>query len=257
MNLKLTKALAVIDLETTGLDVANDRIIEISVLKIEVNGNRNSLTRRVNPEIVISAESTAIHGISNEDVANEPNFKVVGAEIKQFIGNADFAGFNSNKFDIPMLAEEFLRNDIDFDMSHRKFIDVQNIFHKMEKRTLEAAYKFYCNKEIVNAHSAEADVLATYEVLEAQLERYAELEKTAAFLHEFSSMKNNVDLAGRIVLNEKGIEVFNFGKHKGRSVVEIFEQDPSYYGWMMKADFTMDTKNALTKIRLKQKTSSE
>ena len=253
MLLDLTKAIVFFDLETTGLDIANDRIVEISILKIEPNGNKNSITRRVNPEIPISPESTAIHGISLYDVANEPNFKTLGPEIKKFIGNADLAGYNSNKFDIPLLVEEFLRAEIDFDISKRKFIDVQNIFHKKEKRTLEAAFKFYCDKDLTNAHSAEADVTATYEVLEAQLGRYKDLERNTAFLHDFSAMKDTVDLAGRIVYNEDGIEVFNFGKHKGKAVREIFENEPSYYGWMMSADFTRDTKKVLTKLKLQQK----
>ena len=255
MNLKLNKPLVFIDLETTGLDVANDRIVEISALKVEPNGNKDSLTRRVNPGIPISAESSAIHGISNEDVKSEPGFDVTGKEVKNFIGKADLAGFNSNKFDIPMLVEEFHRHHIEFDLSSRRMVDVQNIFHKMEKRTLEAAYLFYCNKSLEKAHSAEADVMATYEVLEAQLERYADLDKSVAGLSDFSAMNPNVDLAGRIILNDKGIEIFNFGKYKGRSVKDIFNEDPSYYDWMMKADFTENTKETLTRIRLKQKST--
>jgi len=257
MNLDLSKPLAFVDLETTGLDISKDRIVEISILKIEVNGNKNSLTRRVNPEYPISEESSSIHGLYKSDLENEPNFKSLGPELKSFIGNADLAGFNSNKFDIPLLVEEFLRADIDFDMSKRKLIDVQNIFHKMEKRTLEAAYMFYCKKELKNAHSAEADVIATSEVLFAQLDKYSNLERDVTFLQEFSAMKRNVDLAGRIVLNDKDQKVFNFGKYKGRGVEEIFKKDPSYYSWIMNANFSSETKNVLTRLQLEQKTSEQ
>ena len=255
MNLQLSKPLIVFDLETTGLDIVQDRIVEISLLKIEGNGNRSSITKRINPGIPISAESSSIHGIYDKDVENEPVFKQVAAEIKNFIGNADLAGFNSNKFDIPMLMEEFLRNDVEFDISKRKCIDVQNIFHKMEKRTLEAAYQFYCKKTLENAHSAEADVTATYEVLEAQIGKYTELTPTTEFLSEFSSINRSVDLAGRIVKDTNNQEVFNFGKHKGKSVIEIFKKDPGYYTWMMNADFSQDTKNHLTAIKLREKSS--
>ncbi len=255
MNLELNKPIVFFDLETTGLDVSADRIVEISILKIDVNGNKDSMTRRVNPEIPISEESTSIHGISNEDVKDEPNFKTLGPEIKNFIGNADLAGYNSNKFDIPMLVEEFYRHDIEFDISKRKMVDVQNIFHKMEQRTLSAAYKFYCDKELVNAHSAEADVIATHEILEAQLGRYSELERNTNFLSEFSRMKNNVDLAGRIVYNDKKEEVFNFGKYKNRTVRDVLSKDPSYYSWMMDANFPNETKRVLTRLKLEMKNS--
>lgn len=255
MNLQLSKPLIVFDLETTGLDIVNDRIVEISLLKIESNGNRNSITKRINPGIPISAESSGIHGIYDKDVENEPVFKQVAAEIKNFIGNSDLAGFNSNKFDIPMIMEEFLRNGVEFDISKRKCIDVQNIFHKMEKRTLGAAYQFYCDKTIENAHSAEADVTATFEVLEAQIDKYSELTATPEFLSEFSSVRRSVDLAGRVVKNDKDVEVFNFGKHKGQPVIEIFKKDPGYYAWMMKADFSQDTKKHLTAIKLREKSS--
>jgi DNA polymerase-3 subunit epsilon len=257
MNLDLSKPLSFIDLETTGLDISNDRIVEISIMKIEVNGNKNSITRRINPECPIPPITTSIHGIKDEDVANEPNFKSIGSELKNFIGNSDLAGFNSNKFDVPLLVEEFLRADIDFDMSKRKLIDVQNIFHKMEKRTLVAAYKFYCNKELINAHSAEADVIATSEVLYAQLEKYPNLERNTSFLQEFSAMKKKVDLAGRIVFDEKDQKVFNFGKYKGRLVEDVFKKDPSYYNWMMNANFSLETKRVLTQIKLSQKSNSQ
>lgn len=253
MNLRLTKPIAFIDLETTGLDISKDRIVEISVLKIEIDGKKHSLTQRINPEMVISKESSEIHGIYNKDVENEPTFREMAPKIRDFISNADLAGFNSNKFDIPLLVEEFLRVEVDFNVDKRKLIDVQNIFHKMEKRTLEAAYKFYCDKDLTNAHSAEADVTATFEVLEAQLERYRDLEGTTAFLHEFSAMKNTVDLAGRIVYNDTGEEVFNFGKYSGKKVSEVFDKDPSYYSWIMNADFTMDTKRVLTRLKLQHK----
>lgn len=254
MKLKLTKPLAFIDLETTGLDVARDRIVEISILRLETDGSRKTLTKRINPGIPVPSESSAIHGIRDADLADKADFRTAGPELKQFIGNADLAGYNSNKFDIPLLAEEFLRNDIEFDMSKRKLVDVQNIFHKMEKRTLEAAYKFYCGLELKNSHSAEADVTATLDILEAQLGKYPELEGNVNFLHEFTSMYRNVDLAGRIIRNEKGTEVFNFGKHKGRPVSEVFASDPSYYDWMQKGDFTLDTKRKLTELKLREKT---
>lgn len=252
MQLALSKPLAFIDLETTGLDIATDRIVEISILKIQPDGERLSLTKRVNPEIPISAGSTSIHGISNEDVAQEPTFREIGIAVRDFIGNADLAGYNSNKFDIPLLIEEFYRHDIEFKLGKRKRIDVQNIFHKMEQRTLQAAYKFYCQKDLTNAHSAEADVIATFEVLEAQLNKYNNLEPSPTFLHDFSAMNKNVDFAGRVVFNKNDEPVFNFGKHKGKLVKEVFEKiDPSYYSWIMNADFTQDTKRVVTEIKLK------
>ena len=253
MKLQLSKPLAFLDLETTGLDIVNDRIVEISILLIQTDGSQSSFTERVNPVIPISPESTAIHGISDEDVKDKPTFKEIGHQIKQFIGSADIGGFNSNRFDIPLLVQEFLQNDIDFDVSKRKLIDVQNIFHKMEKRTLQAAYKFYCDKEIIDAHSAEADVKATYDVLVAQLDKYQDLTPTSAFLHEFSAMNKNVDLAGRMIFDENGIELFNFGKHKGKTVTSILKKDPSYYSWIMNADFPLETKQRLTSIQFREK----
>jgi DNA polymerase-3 subunit epsilon len=214
--IKLHKPLAFFDLETTGITVGADRIVEISILKLMPDGSKSVLTKRVNPEIPIPEGASKVHGIYDKDVANEPTFKQVAPEISAFIGNADLAGYNSNKFDIPMLVDEFLRVEITFDMKGRRMVDVQNIFHKMEQRTLAAAYKFYCQKEIENAHSAEADIMATYEVFVAQLERYPDLAKDVDGLHQFTAMTQNVDLAGRIVFNEKKEEVFNFGKHKGR-----------------------------------------
>jgi DNA polymerase-3 subunit epsilon len=210
--IKLNKPLAFFDLETTGITVGADRIVEISILKLMPDGSKPVLTKRVNPEIPIPAGASKVHGIYDQDVAHEPTFKQLAPEISAFIGNADLAGYNSNKFDIPMLVDEFLRVEINFDMKGRRMVDVQNIFHKMEQRTLAAAYKFYCQKEIENAHSAEADIIATYEVFVAQLERYPDLAKDVEGLHQFTAMTQNVDLAGRIVFNDKKEEVFNFGK---------------------------------------------
>lgn len=251
MSLNLKKPIVFFDLETTGVDVAKDRIVEISIMKIHPDGKKEIKTRRVNPEMPIPKESSEIHGIYDEDVKDEPTFRALAKSLAQFIGNSDLAGFNSNKFDVPLLVEEFLRVGVDFDLENRKLVDVQNIFHKMEQRTLVAAYKFYCDKEFINAHSAEADIKATYEVLEAQIEKYDELENDVSFLAEFSQRNRNVDLMGRIVLNDEGVEVFNFGKHKGKAVTEILEKQPSYYTWMMDGDFPLYTKKVLTAIKLK------
>lgn len=251
MKLKLKKPIVFFDLETTGVDVAKDRIVEISILKLYPDGKKDIKTRRVNPEMPIPAESSAIHGIYDKDVAEEPTFKAMAKSLAQFIDNSDLAGFNSNKFDVPLLAEEFLRVGVDFDLENRKLVDVQNIFHKMEQRTLVAAYKFYCEKDLIEAHSAEADNIATYEVLEAQLDKYDELENSISFLAEFSSRSNNADLMGRIVYNDEGVEVFNFGKHRGKPVTEILEREPSYYNWMMDGDFPLYTKKVLTAIKLR------
>lgn len=251
MPLNLTKPLAFIDLETTGLNIASDRIVEISIVKVHPNGNKDIVTRRVNPTILISTESTSIHGISDDDVKNEPTFKQMAKELANFIDGCDLAGYNSNKFDIPMLAEEFLRAEVDFEITKRNLVDVQNIFHKMEQRTLSAAYKFYCNKDLVDAHSAEADTIATMEILLAQVEKYDSLENNVAFLSEFSKATNNVDLLGRIVYDKNNVEVFNFGKHKGKAVLEVLEKEPGYYHWMMNGDFPLYTKKVLTQIRLK------
>jgi DNA polymerase-3 subunit epsilon len=251
VNLKLTKPIVFFDLETTGVDVAKDRIVEISIMKIHPDGKQEVKTRRINPEMPIPKESSEIHGIYDEDVENEPTFKAVAKSLAQFIDNSDLAGFNSNKFDVPLLVEEFLRVGVDFDMHNRRLVDVQNIFHKMEQRTLVAAYKFYCEKELTNAHSAEADIKATYEVLQSQIERYDELDNDVDFLSEFSMRNRNADLMGRIVFNEEGVEVFNFGKHKGRAVSEVLKKDPSYYTWMMNGDFPQYTKKVLTEIKLR------
>lgn len=245
--IQLTKPLAFFDLETTGLDVTNDRIIEIAILKMNPDGSKEHYSKRVNPEMPISPESSEITGISDADVQHCPTFKELAPEIAAFLGDADLAGYNSNKFDIPVLAEEFLRAESDFDMSARKFIDVQNIFHKMEQRTLAAAYQFYCQQDLVNAHAAMADVEATQEVFAAQLERYENLEKNIDFLSDFSRSGNNeiLDFAGRIARNDKGEAVYNFGKHKGKSIEQVNQEEPGYYGWMLSANFPLYTKKVL------------
>ena len=251
MQLNLRNPLVFFDLETTGIDIAKDRIVEISMVKVMPNGEEIVKTRRINPGMPIPPESTAIHGITDEDVKDCPKFKEIAKSLAAQIEGCDLAGFNSNRFDIPMLAEEFLRAGVDVDLNRRKFIDVQTIFHKMEQRNLTAAYKFYCNKDLANAHSAEADTMATYEVLKAQLYRYPELENDVNFLSKYSSFTNNVDFAGRMVYNEKGQEVINFGKYKGRLVEEVLKSDPSYYAWIMNGDFPLNTKKMLTEIRLR------
>lgn len=253
MNLKLTKPLAFFDLETTGLNIATDRIVEISIVKIMPNGDKEIKTKLLNPTIPIAKEASAIHGIKDEDVKDKATFKEVANEFNEFIKDCDLAGYNSNRFDIPLLAEEFLRVGIDFNVANRKLVDVQNIFHKMEQRTLVAAYKFYCDKDLTNAHSAEADTTATYEILEAQIEKYADLKNDAEFLSEFSQMNKNVDLLGRFVYNDENIEVFNFGKHKGKPVTEVLEKEPGYYSWMMNGDFPLYTKKVLKAIKEKMK----
>ena len=257
MNLKLSKPLAFFDLETTGLNIASDRIVEISIVKIMPNGDKEIKTKLLNPTIPISKESVAIHGIKDEDVKDKATFKEVANELDEFIKDCDLAGYNSNRFDIPLLAEEFLRVGIDFNVSDRKLVDVQNIFHKMEQRTLVAAYKFYCNKDLTDAHSAEADTTATWEILEAQIEKYADLKNDTEFLSEFSQMNKNVDLLGRFIFNDKNIEVFNFGKHKGKAVTEVLEKEPGYYSWMMNGDFPLYTKKVLKAIKEKMKPVSK
>lgn len=250
-KLKLNRPIAFIDIETTGTNIATDRIVEISILKLMPDNTTHTETFRINPTIPIPAETSAIHSIFDKDVKECPTFRQLAPNLLKILEQCDLAGYNSNKFDIPLLVEEFLRVEVDFDIENRKFIDVQNIFHKMEQRTLSAAYKFYCNKNLVGAHGAEADVKATYEVLQAQLEKYDTLEGNVAFLQKFSSAGDAVDLAGRIVRDKKGVEVFNFGKHKGKPVAEIFKSEPSYYNWMMDGDFPLSTKRVITKLRLK------
>lgn len=250
MQLKLTRPICFFDLETTGTNVAKDRIVEISILKIHPNGNKESKTWLINPEMRIPEEVVAIHGISNEKVANEPTFKERSKEIQRMIKDSDLGGFNSDRFDIPLLAEEMLRSGVDFDMKNTVSVDVQTIFHKMEKRTLAAAYKFYCNKELTDAHSAAADAHATYEVLLSQLDRYPELENNIKKLAEFSTHKQAADFAGFIVYDEEGHEIFSFGKHKGKKVNEVLESEPGYFGWILNADFPLYTKKVLTQIKL-------
>ncbi len=253
MQLNLKNPLVFFDLETTGINITKDRIVEISLLKVHPNGKEEIKSRKINPEMPIPPQATAIHGITDEDVKDCPTFKQVAKSLADMLEGCDIAGFNSSRFDVPMLSEEFLRAGVDFDMSKRKFVDVQIIFHKKEQRTLEAAYKFYCDKELENAHSAEADTIATYEVLKSQLDRYPDLENDIAFLSkEYSSFNNNVDFAGRLIFDENGIEVFNFGKHKGKSVAQVLRNEPSYYSWMMDGDFPLNTKQMLTKIRLRE-----
>ena len=253
MKLNLKNPLVFFDLETTGTNINSDRIVEICYLKVYPNGNEESKTMRINPEMHIPEASSAIHGIYDADVADCPTFKDVAKKIAADIEGCDLAGFNSNRFDIPVLAEEFLRAGVDIDLMKHKFVDVQVIYHKLEQRTLSAAYKFYCDKNLEDAHTAEADTRATYEVLKAQLDRYSDvLENDITFLSNYSCHTKNVDFAGRIVYNEKGVEVFNFGKYKGMSVAEVLKKDLGYYGWIMQGDFTLNTKNMLTKIRLRE-----
>lgn len=266
MELNLTKPLIFLDIEATGLIIGLDRIVEICLLKVNLDNSTEIKTLRVNPEMPIPEKVSKIHGIYEKDITDAPTFKQVASELLRFIGNADFAGYNSNKFDIPLLAEEFLRVEADFDLRGRRLIDVQNIFHFMEPRNLGAAYKFYCNQTLENAHSAEADTRATFEIFKSQLSRYEntelEDEKGILFkpvqndvnkLSELTNKAKNVDLAGRIVYNEKGIEVFNFGKHKDKAVEDVFAKEPSYYNWMMQGDFSLYTKRVLTQIRLRMK----
>jgi DNA polymerase III subunit epsilon len=251
MNLNLKRPIAFFDLETTGLNVTTDRIVEISILKISPDGHEESKTMRINPTIPIDPKAIAIHGITDEDVKDAPTFTDIARSLAKDLEGCDLAGYNSNKFDIPLLAEEFIRADVDFDMKKRRFIDVQVIFHKMEQRTLTAALKFYCDKNLENAHSAEADTRATYDVLLAQMERYEELSRDVEQLSEFSAQTKNADFAGRIVYDENNVEVFNFGKHKGVPVEKVFEKEPGYYNWMMNSDFPLYTKKVLTAIKLR------
>lgn len=247
MRLLLQRPVAFIDLETTGLNLSTDRIVEIAIIKITPNGERLIKRRLVNPQIPISESALAIHGISDEMVKDAPTFKQIANEIKQFLEPCDIGGYNSNRFDIPMLIEEFLRCGLQFNVDGRRLIDVQKIFHLMEQRTLTAAYKFYCGKDLADAHSAESDAMATWEILEAQLERYPHIGNTPEAICKFCGEDDVVDFSRRFI-RVNGIEVFNFGKHKGRTVVEVLKQEPQYYDWMMKGDFTMHTKQKLTEI---------
>jgi DNA polymerase-3 subunit epsilon len=264
MELNLTKPIVFIDLETTGINITADRIVEISMLKVMPDGKKDVHTHLINPTIPIPPETTAIHGISDDDVKDAPTFAEMAANFVQFIGNADLAGYNAIKFDFPLLVEEFLRVGIDFDLRARRLVDVQNIFHKMESRTLSAAYRFYCNESLENAHTAEADTVATYEILKAQLDRYENTEYTEKggkkvipiennikTLSEFSYYNQSADLVGQIIFNQSHVEVFNFGKHKGKTVEEVFRTEPAYYDWMMKAEFPLSTKKLITAIKLR------
>jgi len=261
MKLNLKRPLAFFDLEATGTIIGFDRIVEIAVLKVFPDGSKEMKNARINPEMPIPLETSLIHGIYDEDIKDAPTFKQAGPEFAAFLDDCDLAGYNSNKFDIPMLMDEFLRAGVPFDIDNRKFVDVQNIFHQMEQRTLKAAYKFYCGKSLENAHNADADTMATYEVLLGQLERYKDVEfvdkkgnvsvpvkNDVDALHEFTNLHNPVDFAGRLVFNEQGVEVFNFGKHKGKCVEEVFQAEPSYYSWMQNGDFPLYTKKCLEKI---------
>ncbi len=264
MQLNLTKPLIVFDLEATGINIGSDRIVEVAMLKIFPDGHEEFRRHLINPTIPMPAVVVAIHGITDEMVKNEPTFKEIAHILNAFIGNSDLSGFNSIKYDIPLLVEEFLRAGVEFEVKNRRIIDVQNIFHKMEPRTLKAAYKFYCNTELINAHSAEADTRATFEVLKAQLQRYECIEYTdkdgktstpvtndMKALDEFSYYNRNADLVGHIIFNAKGQEMLNFGKHKGKVVEEVFKTEPSYYDWMMKGDFPLSTKKTITAIKLR------
>lgn len=251
MDLKLKRPLAFIDLETTGVNVATDRIVELSVLKISPNGKEDWMSTRINPGIPIPAKCTLIHGIKNEDVAESPTFKEVAKNLAVFLEGCDLAGYNAIKFDIPVLAEEFLRVNIDFNFRKRRYVDVQVIFHKKEQRTLTAAYLFYCKKDLLGAHGSKADTVATFEVLKSQLDKYNDLENDVEKLADYSAFNTIVDFAGRIILDEKGVEIFNFGKHKGKPVELVFSEEPAYYSWMMNGDFPLYTKKVLTEIKLR------
>ena len=261
--LKLKNPLVVFDLETTGTNIANDRIVEMALLKVMPDGTVEEKSRRINPTIPIPLETSLIHGIYDEDVKDEPNFKQVAKSLATWLEGCDLAGFNILKFDVPMLVEEFLRANVDFEVDNRKLVDAQKIFHLMEKRNLSAAYQFYCGKPLENAHSALADTQATYEVLMAQMDKYegepvkdllgkelGTIKNDMNILHELTNQRM-VDLAGRMVYNDKGEETFNFGKHRGKLVSEVLQKEPSFYDWMMKGDFPLDTKRRLTKIRLR------
>jgi len=252
MKLELKRPIIFFDLETTGINLQSDRIVEICYIKVFPNGNEECKTLRVNPEMHIPEEASAVHGIFDKDVANCPTFRELATNIAKDFKGCDLAGFNSNRFDIPLLAEEFLRAGTDIDLRKSHFVDVQTIFHKKEQRTLSAAYKFYCDANLEDAHSAEADTRATFEVLKKQLDKYDDLKNDVNFLSEFSSFTRNVDFAGRIIYNEKDEEVFNFGKHKGKRVIDVMRAEPSYYDWMMNGDFSLHTKKVLTEIRLRE-----
>jgi DNA polymerase-3 subunit epsilon len=247
MPLSLSRPICFIDLETTGINVSTDRIVEIAIVKISVDGTKQVKRRLVNPEIAIPKDSSDVHGITDEMVKDAPTFKALANEIKQFIEGSDIGGYNSNRFDVPMLNEEFLRAGISVDIENRKLLDVQKVFHKMEQRTLSAAYQFYCHKNLEDAHTAEADATATWEVLEAQIEKYPQIGNTVESIVKFTGEDEIIDFARRLVV-ENGVIVFNFGKHKGKSVIQVLKDEPQYYDWMMKGDFALHTKQKLTEI---------
>ena len=263
MQLYLKNPLVFFDLETTGTNISKDRIIELALVKVMPNGEQFTRTDRVHPEMPIPAETSLIHGIYDEDVKDAPTFKAIAKQLVRFLEGCDLAGFNIIRFDVPVLVEEFLRAGVEFEVSNRKLIDAQKIFHLMEKRTLSAALKFYCDKDLEDAHSAEADTIASLEVLKAQVERYLDQPVVDPLGNQIGVIKNDmeslhnitasniVDLAGRIVLNDSGVEVFNFGKHKQRPVLEVFDREPAYYDWMMRGEFPLDTKRKLTEIKLR------
>ena len=264
MELTINRPIAFFDLETTGINIGTDRIIEIGILKVNPDGSKETLEQRINPEVHIPEEVSLIHGITDLDVKDKPIFKKVAPDLVNFLKDCDLAGYNCHRFDVPLLMEEFLRCEVDFDLKDRNIIDVQNIFHKMEQRTLKAAYKFYCDKELVMAHSAMGDTEASYEVLKAQIEKYQNTEFTDGegnvnipvqndikTLSDFSYYNKNVDLVGQIIFNKDQREVFNFGKHKGRPVEEVFRDEPSYYAWMMKSQFPLSTKKVITAIKMR------
>ena len=257
MKLKLEKPIVFFDLETTGVNIGTDKIVEIAVLKVFPNGNTESKTWLVNPEIEIPKEASDIHRITNEQVVTEPTFKELAPKVNELIAGCDLAGFNSNRFDIPLLAEELMRAGIDFDMNNRKAIDVQVIFHKKEQRTLSAGYQFYCGKELEGAHGAEADTNATYEILLAQLEKYDDIGSSVDALSEYSSHEKRADFAGFILMNEEGQEMFSFGKYKGRTVEEVFKENPGYNAWIQNADFPLYTKKVLREIKERMSTPKD
>lgn len=252
MKLNLKRPIIFFDLETTGLDIAKDRIVELCYIRVEPNGNEEARSMRINPEMHIPEVASNVHGITDDDVKDCPTFADVAPQLAATFEGCDLAGFNSNRFDLPLLAEEFMKAGVNIDLSHVQAIDVQNIYHKLEKRTLAAAYKFYCGRDLENAHSALADTQATYEVLQAQLDHYPnDLQNDVDFLAEFSRMNRNIDFAGRFVYDESGKELINFGKYKGKAIKDVLSRDPGYYSWIMQGDFTLNTKQVLTKLRLK------
>ncbi len=251
MTLHLNKPIAFFDLETTGINIASDRIVEISILRVMPNGKEESYTQRVNPIVEIPKEASDIHGITNDMLLNEPTFKEIAKKVNDFIAGCDLAGFNSNRFDIPLLAEEMLRADVDFSMKNRMAVDVQTIFHKMEQRTLSAGYKFYCGKDLEGAHSAEADTIATYEILKAQIDRYDDLDNDIKALSEFSVQRKRADFAGFILFDDDDNEIFSFGKYKNRKVTDVLDENPGYYNWIQNADFPLYTKKVLSEIKLR------